>query len=217
MQLSGRGWTAARRDRFVRKRRIRSAPLRGAVKISVNYFFPPFSFDFFFFLRGENYFTMFLNDAPPDRECCRKRVEVSACGVTWAQQDFHILPNVCMAAGSTCIIKASVACEDIRQSKHSAVVFSVGVCVLCASCAKFRISRDLAAQGSRLLCRLSDPENLYFFGRRMCGPLRFGSMTQQIGRALAAVRQVTCTLFSAGMVTCPEWWRIPAKACRKGC
>lgn len=134
-----------------------------------------------------------------------------------AQQDFHIFPNVCMAAASTCIINASVACEDICKSKHSAVVFSVGGCVLRASCAKFRISRDLAAQGSRLLCCLSDPENLYFFGRRTCGPLRFVSMTQQIGRALAAVLQVACTLFSAYMVTCPELWRTPAKACRKGC
>lgn len=95
---------------------------------------------------------MLLNDAPPDRECCRKRVEVSACAVTWARQDFHILPNVCVAAASTCIIKASVACEDMSKSKHSAVGFSLGVCVLCASCAKFRISRDLADQGSRSLC-----------------------------------------------------------------
>lgn len=69
---------------------------------------------------------MFLNDAPPDRECCRKRVEVSACGVTWAQPDFHILPNVCMAAGSSCILKASVAREDISKSKHSAVAFRLG-------------------------------------------------------------------------------------------
>lgn len=46
----------------------------------------------------------------------------------------------------------------------------------------------------------------------MCGPLRFGSMTQQVGRALAAVLQVTCTLFTADMVTCPQLWKLPAKA-----
>lgn len=94
---------------------------------------------------------MFLNDAPPDRECCRKRVEVSACGGTWAQQDFHILPNVCMAAASTRILKASAACEDISKSKHSAVAFLVGVCVLCASCAKFREISRLKAADSCIL------------------------------------------------------------------
>lgn len=31
-----------------------------------------------------------------------------------------------MAAGSTCILKASVACEDMSKSKHGAVAFSVG-------------------------------------------------------------------------------------------
>lgn len=87
---------------------------------------------------GENSFRMFLNDAPPDCECCKKRVEVSAPagGFEWhfVQENSHILQPVCLADGLNCILESSVACADIikRARTHRALVFLDRVCALCA-------------------------------------------------------------------------------------
>lgn len=98
---------------------------------------------------------MVLNDAPLDRECCRKRVEVSAprmvggFQVNFCAERFScFFSSFCPAAGLNCFFKSHIWCaQRLLKRAHTQRCFSLmGSVCFAQSCAKFHTSRDIRAQ-----------------------------------------------------------------------